>query len=525
MARVGVLEIVAPGPARGPLDAALRHVTVRQAASVMPQVVAAWARRGGHRVDYAVYHGQRDPLSLLPGDLDVALISCHSRGSVLAYALSVALRRRGVVTVLGGPHASSFPDDAARFFDLVVDQCDEALLADILRAPRAHRGVVTTERPLREIPPLAERLADVERAAFVGGRRTPATTVPLLASVGCPYTCDFCIDGRRRYASLDAGALRDDLVELGRRHPGIRVVFHDPNFAVRFDAVLEVLESIPPARRLPFAMQASMAILRPARLGRLRDAGCVYVAPSLESWSGYSVKAGVGKASGEAKLEASIAHAREIARHVPGVQINIIYGLDADGDGREHAALTHRFVEALPEVFVTATIAMPYGGTELYERMLREGRILRRMPLALSYMPHVATVPLGADARPLYEHLIAFFEQARAPSLLARRLRSSLPAGLKLLHGIRSQHARRTLGVLRSLRRRLDEDPHFAAFHRGEEVPTPEVYRAAVRSLAGRYAPALDERIFEPVHALPAAPPRSTSRLTPPRAPLREAAS
>ena len=288
MARVGVLEIVAPGPARGPLEALVRQVTVRQAAAVMPQVVAAWARRAGHEVRYEVYTGERGPRALLPAELDVALISCHSRGSALAYGLALQLRAEGVVTVLGGPHASSFPQDALRYFDVVVDQCDETLLVDLLRDPRAHRGLLSTERPLERLPPLEERLEDALKAARLLGRNTPATTIPLLASLGCPYSCDFCIDGRRAYRAFDSDALRQDLAHLARRHPGTRAVFHDPNFAVRFDETLGVIESLPPAARPPFAMQASLAILRADRARRLAEAGCTYVAPSLESWSSCS---------------------------------------------------------------------------------------------------------------------------------------------------------------------------------------------------------------------------------------------
>jgi hypothetical protein len=324
----------------------------------------------------------------------------------------------------------------------------------------------------------------------------------LLASLGCPYSCDFCIDGRRAYRAFDSDALRQDLAHLARRHPGTRAVFHDPNFAVRFDETLGVIESLPPAARPPFAMQASLAILRADRARRLAEAGCTYVAPSLESWSSYGDKAGASRRVGEAKLAATIEEVREIGAHVPGVQINMIYGLDEDGDGREHAALTRRFVAALPEVFVTATIAMPYGGTELHERLMREGRILRGMPLALSYMPHLATVPVTGDARTLYDQLIAFFEQASSWSLLRRRLTSRLPLGLKALHGLRSQHARARLRTLRAIRHELEADSQLAAFHRGERVPTPARYREAALTIAGPYASLLGESLFHPIHKL-----------------------
>ena len=50
------------------------------------------------------------------------------------------------------------------------------------------------------LPSVAERMPEIRRSAFLWnplrGRSRPyaSTTIPLLASVGCPYRCDFCVD-------------------------------------------------------------------------------------------------------------------------------------------------------------------------------------------------------------------------------------------------------------------------------------------------------------------------------------------
>jgi hypothetical protein len=69
----------------------------------------------------------------LPGDLDVVFVGAYTKASALAYALAKLFRRRGALTVLGGPHASAFPIDALRVFDIVVDKCDRALVDDIVQ--------------------------------------------------------------------------------------------------------------------------------------------------------------------------------------------------------------------------------------------------------------------------------------------------------------------------------------------------------------------------------------------------------
>ena len=118
-----VTYTVPPGWGRRRAALALR----KHLYSLMPQVVAAWCRRLGHRVHYATYYGQADPARLLPDDLDVVFLSAATQASGLAYALARRYRRGGTRTVLGGPHAKCFPADALRFFDIVVPSLRHSL--------------------------------------------------------------------------------------------------------------------------------------------------------------------------------------------------------------------------------------------------------------------------------------------------------------------------------------------------------------------------------------------------------------
>ena len=77
----------------------------KQFISIIPQAVAVWCRALNHQVHYATFWGQCDPLDLVPDDLDVVFISAYTQCSALAYALSVAFKKRGALTVIGGPHA------------------------------------------------------------------------------------------------------------------------------------------------------------------------------------------------------------------------------------------------------------------------------------------------------------------------------------------------------------------------------------------------------------------------------------
>lgn len=66
----------------------------------------------------------------MPDGLDILFLSTPTQHAALAYALATIFRRRGVRVVLAGPHARAFPEDCARFGDVVVTTCDRALVED-----------------------------------------------------------------------------------------------------------------------------------------------------------------------------------------------------------------------------------------------------------------------------------------------------------------------------------------------------------------------------------------------------------
>ena len=332
--KVGVLELISftvPPEWRPQWIAfALR----RHLYSVMPQVVAAWARRLGHTVHYATYYGQADPLGLLPNDLDVVIVSSATQASALAYALAKCYRQRGTQTVLGGPHAQVFSRRQLALFrhrrewpmrsdtrrrhsgrarGSGVDRCGEAP-ADRLSAGRGTTGG-------RQDGELHARQA--ERAACFA----------LLSSVGCPYTCNFCTEWNMPYAPLAQDQLTADLKFISKNYPKAVVAYHDPNFAVRFDQTMDAIEAAgPPFPR--YVMNCSLSVLREDRLNRLRKTNCVFVAPGVESWYDYGNKAAAGEKHGRDKLEYVVGKFQQIRRHVSGLQANFLFGTDHDQGSR-----------------------------------------------------------------------------------------------------------------------------------------------------------------------------------------------
>ncbi len=483
----------------------------KQFMGIMPQTIAVWCRQLGHQVHYRTYWGQADPLSLLPNDLDILFVSSYTQSSALAYAIAIVFKRRGALTVVGGPHARSFPTDCARSFDIVMRDCDRQLVDDILRRRFDPPAMVSSTRPLAEFPSVEERMPEIRLSAFYRDRPGAVSCVPVLSSIGCPYSCGFCMDWNSTYVTLPADQLHADLEFLSRHYPTLVVAYHDPNFAVRFDSTMDVIARIPTGRRNRYVMESSLSILKAARLSRLAETNCAYVAPGIESWTEYSSKAGTGAHTGRDKLEKVIDQLGLLGKYVPGIQANFMFGADAD-QGNDPIALTKEFIQRTPEVWPTINIPTAYGGTPLYDQMHRDGRILEAMPFLFYYNPYLAITIKHYDPMTFYDQLIELNLARASGAMLFRRLTTRAPRMIRFINAVRTFSTRFELRELRRIRTTLASDAQFRAYHEGRSRSLPPFYTRLFERRLGRYAellpPSRRQPVLDPPAPIPSAPPR-----------------
>jgi hypothetical protein len=329
--------------------------------------------------------------------------------------------------------------------------------------------------------------------------------VPMLSSIGCPYSCGFCVDWSTQYVALSTEQLQADLEYLSRNHPSLIVGYHDPNFAVRFDETMGVLARIPEGRRSRYIMESSLSVLKGERMKRLTDTNCLYVAPGIESWVDYSNKSAASGRQGREKLEKVVAQLDELSRHVPGVQANFLFGGDSD-HGSEPVELTKEFIRRLPQVWPTINIPTPFGGTPLYDELYRSGRILKAMPFAFYYNPYLAITLKHYDAASYYDHLIDMHELLTSNRMLLRRLTTRAHVAVRFFHSLRTLATRVELAEFRRIRAALARDPQLRAFHEGRSDRLPDFYTRLLQKRLGRYTQLLPPEALRPILAPPAPP-------------------
>lgn len=481
--RIGVLDIVSRGPTR----AWFPRVMNANMASIMPQVVGVWCQQQGHEVAFACYTGFEDLLRELPDNLDLLFISAFTEAAHTAYAVSNLFRSRGAVTALGGPHARCYPHDALRYFDYVFGFTDGDTLRAALQDCTRHRPVgIHLEAPRQpaSLPGARERWPFVEK---VLNKAPILKMVPLIGSLGCPYTCSFCIDANVPYQPLEFDVLKDDLRFLLTkfRRPG--VVWHDPNFGVRFDDYLGAIEEAVPPGRVRHIAESSLSLLSEPHLKRLQHNGFKALLPGVESWFDMGNKSKTGARQGMAKVQQVSEHVNMILRYIPYVQTNFVLGIDAD-QGAEPFELTKRFLDLTPGAFPGYSLLTAFGqAAPLNLDYQRAGRVLPFPFYFLNNNQAMNVRPRHYTWPKFYDHIIDLVGYSFSWRAIARRFRGTsgvIPRWMNVLRAVSTEGFGR-LRYYREIRRRLDADRQFRPYFEQETSLLPKFYVDLVRKDLG----------------------------------------
>ena len=483
--RIGVIDLVTKGPTRA-LYARVMHANL---ASIMPQVVGVWCEAEGHEVTFVCYTGLENLVEELPDPVDLVFIGAFTEAALLAYALSNLFRSRGAVTVLGGPHARCYPEDARKYFDYVLGFTDQAVIREVLRDSSPHRPIgahLAARRQPAELPGVRERWKFIEPTL----RKAPFfKIVPMIGSLGCPYTCSFCIDSVVPYQPLDFGVLSDDLRFLSRTLKRPRVGWHDPNFGVRFDDSLNAIDAAVPPGRIDFIAESSLSLLAEPHLKRLQRSGFRALLPGVESWYDLGNKSKTGQNKGMDKVRQVSEHVNLIQRYVPYVQTNFVLGLDSDA-GPEPFELTKRFVDTTPGAFPGYSLLSAFGrAAPLNLQYQRAGRVL---PFPFHFLDnnHAMNVkPKNYSWPDFYDQVIALTRYTFSPRAILNRFRATrttIPRWMNVIRAVSSEGLGR-LNYFREVRRRLDTDPHLRRYFEQETADLPPFYVHQVRQDLGPF--------------------------------------
>lgn len=454
--------------------------------NIMTEVVAVWCEQAGHRVTFLNSAGELPGPDRLAAEWDVVIISAFTRSAQLAYALGHFFRSRGIVAILGGPHARAYPQDAAKYFDYVVGFASKELVHDLLQDCSRHPsgGVyVSANGQPPELPGVRERWKFIE-AGQSGNSRV--RMVHMIASLGCPYRCSFCSDAEVKYQTLDFETIREDLRFLRTKYERPAVAWDDPNFGIRFGDYMDAIEAAVPPNTVDFLCHTSLSVLTERNLPRFQQNGFKGVMPGIESWYDMGEKSKSAARKGMEKVRDVAQRVNLVTEYIPYVQTNLILGLDTD-DGQEPFELTREFIALVPKAVPYVTLITAFGhSAPLNERYRRERRVLP-FPFHFLNNSHVSNIKLKNYTWPdFFDCTIAMRQHIFSPAAIARRFRAHGRAGLawvrwaNLLRAISSERQGKTKRYIH-LRRLLDTDAQVRDFWDNRTTALPPFYLDCVR--------------------------------------------
>jgi hypothetical protein len=481
--RIGVIDLVTKAPTRA-LFARVMHANL---VSIMPQVIATWCEEEGHDVTFVCYTGFENLLEELPDKVDLVFIGAFSQAAQLSYALSNLFRSKGAVTVLGGPHARCYPQDAQKYFDYVLGFTDKALIRDVLQDCSAHRptGVylAASQQPMT-LPGVRERWRFIEPTLH---KAPLIKIVPMLGSLGCPYTCSFCIDATVPYQALDFEVMKGDLRFLLQKFPRPRVGWHDPNFGVRFDDYMDAIEAAVPPNRIDFIAESSLSLLAEPHLKRLQRNGFKAILPGIESWYDLGNKSKSGALKGMDKVRQVADHVNMILRYIPYIQTNFVLGLDVD-DGAEPFELTKRFIDMAPGAFPGYSLLSAFGqAAPLNLEYQSAGRVIP-FPFHFLNNNHAMNVkPKNYSWPEFYDHVVDLTTYTFSWRAIYNRYKAigdTIPRWMNVVRGVSSEGFGR-IKYHKQVRHLLDADPQFRSYFEQGTTELPRFFVERLRKDLG----------------------------------------
>jgi radical SAM superfamily enzyme YgiQ (UPF0313 family) len=325
-----------------------------------------------HQIRYIEVPDERE-ITDLPHDLDLAVISSYSAQIDEAYALGARFKAIGVPTVIGGPHVTALPDEAAQHCDAVVVGEGEAVWLDVL-----------SDAELGKLKPIYRRdcddydLADAPMPAFELLDISKYNRLTIQTSRGCPHRCEFCAGSvllTSKYKQKPVAKVLAEVEKILTIWDRPFIEFADDNSFVDHAYWKELLPQLK-GKGLKWFAETDISVAEDGELlDLMRDSGCAQVLIGLES----PVEDGLRglELHDDWKLKMFPRYRQAIrAIQARGITVNGCFIIGLDGHTVDIFEQVFSFVQDSELYEVQITLQTPFPGTPLYDRLEREGRLI-----------------------------------------------------------------------------------------------------------------------------------------------------
>ncbi|RKY11655.1 MAG: B12-binding domain-containing radical SAM protein, partial [Planctomycetota bacterium] len=364
------------------------------------------------------------------GEWDLVGISVMTATAPRAYELARRFRARGAKVVLGGVHATVLPDEGLRYADAVVVGEAEGVwqkVVDDCRRGRLERVYVNIAPEISRVPLVRYRM---------GGRMFAPRVAPVVASRGCPNNCEFCCVHRvygRRVRRLPVERVVAQVEASGAKH----IIFLDDNLGVSRRYAFELFRRLRQLR-VRWSAQVSVRFILDDELFRAAvRSGLVGLFVGVESVDPVALR----RLKKSVPLEGYVKAIRRCRNHGVIFHASLIFGLDDDKKDVFRKTLDFVMRHRLPSV--SANVLTPYPGTALFDRLMRQRRIVHKN---WAYYDHTTPVyrPAGMSMEELAEGYLWFRKNLFSIGGILRRLPAQMRVNPVIYLGMNAAYHRTT---------------------------------------------------------------------------------
>ncbi|MGN0876577.1 MAG: B12-binding domain-containing radical SAM protein [Kiritimatiellia bacterium] len=294
-------------------------------------------------------------------DLVVMPVECYT--AARSYEIAAKFRAQGATVVLGGFHTTLNPDEAAEHADAIMIGDAETTWTEMLadfRAGCLKKRYVGKGGVICPMP---------DRSIYAGRSYGPLNLIE--TARGCSFSCEFCSITKFFNRCYTPRPIDDVIAEM-KTLPKRIVFFVDDNLAMDVPRLKELCRKLKPLKKLWVAQLSIHTANDDELLTLMEESGCCGVLIGFESLNG-EVLESMGKRVNVANAD----YARGVAnlrKHHLSIYATFVFGYDQDKP--ETFERTFKFAMESKFFFAAFNHLVPFPGTDVHARFVREGRLL-----------------------------------------------------------------------------------------------------------------------------------------------------
>ena len=374
------------------------------------------------------------------GGADLVGITSVSYQADRAYQIATACKKRGISVIMGGIHATSYPEEAAKYVDCVVIREAVTLWENIITdfdkgcLQKRYDGGLTPMEIYHGLRSDRAFLKDKYKYRYSG----------IITTAGCPFSCEFCSVPQfqgKKYRERPIEDVLDELESIKGQYRGL--ILTDENFyghgKKSNERVRDLFKGMVERGIYQnwFGFTSLNIYKDDETLDYMVKSGCVGVLIGIESINEEALKTMNKNVNLRISIEKYFEAIENIRKHGLAVWGTMVFGNDADTP--ETFKQVADFVLNSHVDIMTCGILCPFINTPLYMRLKGDGRLFRtNFPEDWKYYTshHLTYILKNMSLQELIDGFQYLFDKIYSTEVLRKRFQNA-----KEILGIKNMNA------------------------------------------------------------------------------------